>query len=155
MLHHFGRFLHQPAPLFSGFGADFPETVVFIADAPVFYLIRPGAAVFNTPFGIFPFSFQVAVFHPVAHFFCGSGSCIGTDVGFTADFAAHFYVFIRTEGIGILHSPGFIKKRLSVFSHAVLPVVGGDKAASGPAEYGNLYPAHGFYDIRAHTVLIR
>ena len=68
MLDHFSRFLHQPSPLLSGFCADLPVAVVFIADAPVLYAVGPGMAVFAAPFGVAALPLQVAVFHPVAHF---------------------------------------------------------------------------------------
>ena len=143
MLHHLGGFLYKPSPFAGRFGADFPEAVVLVPDTPVFYPVRPGTAVFDAPFGVFPFGFQVAVFHPVAHFFRGSRSGIGADIRLTANFPAHFDVFIRAEGVGILHAPCLVKEGLTFFPDSVLPVVGGYKTAARPAQNRHLYLPHG------------
>ena len=155
MLDHFCSFFYKPSPFGSCFRTDFPETVILVADTPVFNLMRLFIAIFNTPFRIFSLIFQIAVLHPVAHFLCGARACICTNVRFTACFPAQLYVFIRTEGVRILHTPGFVKKRLSFFSHRVLPVVGGHKTASRPAQNGHFNPPHCLQHICPEAIFIR
>ena len=78
---HFSGLLHQSAPFFGTLGADFPETVIFIPDAPVFDAIRFSMPVGDPLSGIPALCLQIAVLHPVTHFLCSPGSGICTDIG--------------------------------------------------------------------------
>ena len=97
MLYHFSSLFHKTSPFLSRFCTDFPETIIFVSNAPIFYFIWIWMPIGNSPLCIFSFPIQITVFYPVAHFFCCTGSCICTDVWFTADFLTHRYILICSK----------------------------------------------------------
>ncbi len=152
---HFSGLLHQSAPFFGTLGADFPETVIFIPDAPVFNAIRFSMPVGDPLSGIPALCLQIAVLHPVTHFLCSPGSGICTDIGPAADLSAQFHIFIRAKSTGILHPPRLIKEWLSDRPHRILPMVRRHEAPARPAQNGYFDLPHGFQHIGSHSVLIR
>ena len=61
MFDHLSGFFYKTSPFFSTFCANFPVSVVFVADTPVFYIEWLFITVGNTPFRIFSLMIQIAV----------------------------------------------------------------------------------------------
>ena len=154
MLYHFCRFLYKSPPLFRTFRTYLPISIIFISDAPIFYIVWLFLSISNSPFCIFTFIFKITIFYPVTHFFCCSGSCIGADIRFTGYFSAHMNIFICPKRVRILYTPCFIKKWLPILSHPIFPMVRRYKTSSRPTQNRDFDFLHRFNDVLAKSFLI-
>ena len=123
MKNHFCCFFDQTPPFIGTFSTNFPISIVFVSDTPIFDVIRFFMTICDSPFCVFSFCFQIAVFYPVAHLLRCSSACICANIWFATNLSAHFNIFICPKSVGIFDTPCFIEKWLSVFSYSVLPMI--------------------------------
>ncbi len=143
-LHQLAGFQGDLGVILGVFVAGLPDPVNLVAQAPIFDAVRLRVAVLAPQVGVVRVPGAVAVFHPVGGLLDAARAQVHADVRLRADAAAVFEELVGAEAIGLFGVPGRVEAaRAAVLGpHAVLPVIGGDEIAAGPAQDGQAQALH-------------
>ena len=133
--HHLGALADERPPLLRRLRSDLAAGVVLVADGPVLDAERLLVPVGDAQPGPAAHGRLVAVFHPVGHLLRRAGARVGAQVRRRAELPAQQHELVCAERVALLDAPGLVKRGHSVPADAVLPVIGGDEAAAGPAHH--------------------